>query len=245
MLYVKIILSIIAFRILIFIIANIINYILIAILIKKEKKKVNKPKYEYINRKNIKQSIYNKFINCIKRRIHSLIVGWIRYSSINVGKIPSHKIRNFIYKKIFRLKLGENAILYGGSEIRDAHKIIIGEGTIIGDNSKLDGRNGIEIGKHVNFSTGVWIWTEQHDLNSKYFSCNGAAVKIGDKAWISCRAIILPGVEIGEGAVVAAGAVVTKNIEPYAIYGGVPAKKIGERNKELLYEFDGDFLSFY
>jgi acetyltransferase-like isoleucine patch superfamily enzyme len=55
----------------------------------------------------------------------------------------------------------------------------------------------------------------------------------------------LPGVTIGEGAVVAAGAVVTKDADPYGIYGGVPAKKIGERSKDLVYELDGKPLPFY
>ena len=54
--------------------------------------------------------------------------------------------------------------------------------------------------------------------------------------WIGAGATILKGVDIGEGAVVAAGAVVTKNVAPYSIVAGVPAKKIGERNKELDYK---------
>ena len=57
----------------------------------------------------------------------------------------------------------------------------------------------------------------------------GGDVVIGDRVWIGYRAIILPGVSIGEGAVVGAGAVVTKNVEPYAIVAGNPARKIGER----------------
>lgn len=58
---------------------------------------------------------------------------------------------------------------------------------------------------------------------------------IEDHAWIGARVIILPGVTVGEGAVVAAGAVVTRSVPPYAVVGGVPAKRIGERNRDLLY----------
>lgn len=143
--------------------------------------------------------------------------------------------------------IGEKAIIYGGFEIRTPWNIEIGEGSIIGDESKLDGRNGIKIGKNVNFSTGVWIWTEQHDINDPLFATNdeGGKVIIDDHVWISARTTILPGTHIGEGAVVAAGAVVTKNCDEFSVYGGIPAKKIGERNTDLKYSFDGSHLPFY
>lgn len=72
-------------------------------------------------------------------------------------------------------------------------------------------------------------------MNSATFKYIEGKVVIDDYAWVSTNAMIMPGVTIGEGAVVAAGAVVTRNVEPYAIVGGVPAKKIGERNKDLDY----------
>lgn len=113
--------------------------------------------------------------------------------------------------------------------------------------SKLDGRNGIFIGKNVNLSTGVWIWTEQHDINDPHFYSNetGGAVIVQDRVWISSRVTVLPKTKIYEGAVVAAGAVVTKNCEAYTIYGGIPAKKIGERSKKLFYEFTGRHEVFW
>jgi len=61
-------------------------------------------------------------------------------------------------------------------------------------------------------------------------------VVIEDRVWIGYRAIVLPGVKIGEGAVVGAGAVVAKDVEPYAIMAGNPARKIGERPKGLIYD---------
>jgi acetyltransferase-like isoleucine patch superfamily enzyme len=173
--------------------------------------------------------------------------GWMTYSLAFTGRIPSHLIRNFIFRHIYGVQLGRKCIIYGGAEMRAPYNIRIGEGSIIGNDSKLDGRNGIVIGSNVNFSTGVWIWTEQHDPQCPYFSCTdkGGPVIIGDRAWVSCRAVILPRVTIGEGAVIAAGAVVTRDVEPYAIYAGVPAKKIGARNRNLVYELDAPPLPFY
>lgn len=60
----------------------------------------------------------------------------------------------------------------------------------------------------------------------------GGEVEIGPYAWICSRSIILPGIKIGEGAVVASGAVVTKDVPPYAVVGGVPARVIGQRERK-------------
>lgn len=153
-----------------------------------------------------------------------------------VGKIPGQYIRNFLYNWFFKIKIGCNSVIYNNCEIRDSHKITIGDYSSIGDHCILDGRGGLTIGNSVNFSTGVWVWTMQHQVNDPDFACESAEVVIEDYAWLSCRSVILPGVRIGKGAVVAAGAVVTKDVEPYTIVGGVPARKIGERSKELRYE---------
>lgn len=150
------------------------------------------------------------------------------------GGIPSHFLRKSIYRA-FGMQIGDRVSIYGGAEIRRPAWIRIGSGSVIGNGAILDGRLGIEIGENVNFSTGVWIWTVQHDHMDPNFRDCGGPVKIGDRAWISCRVVVLPGVTIGEGAVVAAGAVVTKDVEPFAIVGGIPAKRIGERPRGLEY----------
>ena len=184
-------------------------------------------------------------VRSLKSYIAKIIGGWIRLRLIQLGKIPCHTYRDFILKNIYLMDIEENAIIYGGFEIRAPWKIHIGKGSIIGDNSILDGRNGIFIGENVNFSTGVNIWTEQHDLNSSDFGCKGGAVTIEDYAWCSTRTIILPGVNIHKGAVIAAGAVVTKDCEKFTVYGGIPAKKIGVRNNDLQYKFNGNYIPFY
>lgn len=114
-------------------------------------------------------------------------------------------------------------------------KLSIGKNSIIGNDAMLDARNGITIGNNVSLSMGVWIWTMEHDPQDPYFGAKGGSVVIGDYAWISCRVVILPGVTIGKGAVVAAGAVVTKDVAPFTIVGGVPARTLGKRTKDLRY----------
>lgn len=180
----------------------------------------------------------------VKVYFRRLVQGYLRYSMLNVGRISSHHVRNYIYKYVFGINMGKNVVIYSGMEVRSPWNVRIGNGSIVGDECKLDGRTGIDIGENVNISTGVWIWTFQHDPNCEYFSCRGEPVVIGDRAWICSRVTIMPGVTIGEGAVIAAGAVVVGNIDPFAIYGGIPAKKIADRTKDLKYTFYGDYLPF-
>lgn len=184
----------------------------------------------------------------IKKKILRFISGYIRYSIFKVSVIPSHTIRNFLYKNVYCIELGFNAVIYYGAEIRAPHKLSVGARSIIGDKSVLDARNEIIIGEDVNMSSEVHIWTEQHDHRDPYFRCNSDEsykVQIGNRVWIGPRVTILHGVKIGEGAVIAAGSVVTKNIAAYEIVGGIPAKKIGERNMNLKYQFWGKPIPFY
>lgn len=170
------------------------------------------------------------------------IVDFTSYYLYRLSLTPSHTIRNFVYRHICGLHLENNAIIYYGAEIREPSNIWIGKGSIIGDNSILDGRNGIKIGENVCFASNVRIWTEQHDHRDPWFRCKTqehGPVVIDNRAWIGSHTIILHSVHIGEGAVVAAGAVVTHDVPPYTIVAGIPAKKVGDRNRDLKYVFNG------
>lgn len=162
-----------------------------------------------------------------------------KLSNRNVSLIPAHFIRNAIYRHCLKVHLGDNVVIYKGVVFRDGFKCRIGARTIIGDDNLIDARGGIEIGEDCNFSTGVHIWTAQHDLQDENFAYESAPVVIGSHCWISSGVTILPGISIGEGCVVASGAVVTKDCEPFSVYGGIPAKKIGNRNPNIQYQFKG------
>lgn len=198
--------------------------------------------------RNSSYSTNNSLPRKIIRKSFYIYLGLERYYDLQVGLIPSHTIRDFIYKNIFNVKLGKKAIIYYGAEIRNHNNLFIGKGSIIGDRAILDARNGIYIGENVNFSTCVSIWTQQHDHRNPDFKCTGAddfKVVIGNRVWIGPNVIILHSVTIGEGAVVGAGSVVTKDIPPFTVVGGIPAKEINKRPSTLKYEFDGHYVPFY
>ena len=182
----------------------------------------------------------------IKYTIKQLLNGWMIYSVKCLGKVPCQWYRKFILKYVYQMELGKNVVIYGDFFIRAPWNISVGEGTIIGDSCQLDGRNGLVIGKNVNFSTAVYIYTEQHDVNDAYFRSNdsGGTVVIEDYVWLSSRTTVLPKVRVGQGAVLASGALANKDLEAFGVYVGIPAKKIGNRSQDLKYEFDGDYLPF-
>jgi maltose O-acetyltransferase len=95
----------------------------------------------------------------------------------------------------------------------------------------------------VNLSWDVSLWTLEHDPQSPTFETRGAPIRIGDYAWIGSGAIILPGVTVGRGAVVAAGSIVTRDVPAFTIVAGNPARSIATRNQDLSYR-SGNPLPF-
>lgn len=177
-----------------------------------------------------------------------LWMGWfLKYMDFKIGKLGCIWVRRFIYKKILCVDLDDNAILHIGTEIRAHEKLVLKRGAIVGDFCLLDARNGLVMEENASLSSYVQIYTEQHDHRDPNFACNSTpdyGVVIGKRAWIGPGVIILPGVKIGEGAVVGAGAVVANDIPPFSVAVGIPAKKIGERNSNLIYEFNNKGQTF-
>jgi acetyltransferase-like isoleucine patch superfamily enzyme len=145
---------------------------------------------------------------------------------------------------IFRMKKSKSSVLYSNFILRSPWKIQIGSGSVVGHNCELDGRRGIKVGKNVNISSDVKLYSLQHDYSSSSFEAVGGKIVIEDYAWISARSIVLPGCILGKGCVVAAGAVVTKDVPEYTVVGGVPAKYITTRTKDLAYTPSEHFLPF-
>lgn len=163
--------------------------------------------------------------------------GLFLLATMLLGKLPSRTLRTFLARHALGMKIDRRATVYQWRDLRHPRGIAIGEGSIVGFWATIDGRRGVEIGKHVNLSSEVALWTLQHDPNDREFGVRGAPIVIEDFAWISFRATVLPGVRIGRGAVVAANAVVTKDVEEYTIVGGAPAVPIGKRSRDLDYSF--------
>lgn len=154
--------------------------------------------------------------------------------SLCIG-LPFPFLRFAICKLIMR-QYSVSTYIGRNIDLRSPYRIIVGKHTRINKKCVLDGRGGLCIGNCVDIAQDVYIWTEQHDYNSPTYNAVTASVIIEDYAWIASRATILPGVKIGRGAVVACGAVVTKDVAPLSIVAGVPAKVIGQREDNMAYQ---------
>lgn len=151
-----------------------------------------------------------------------------------LSHVPVWKIRKFCLQ-LLRSRIGLGSLIDRNCFFMDPNRFRIGCNSHINRSCTLDARGGLQIGNSVSVSHGVMLMTGSHDINSQNFQVCYLPIIIDDFVWIGCGAIVLQGVHIGKGAVVAAGAVVTKDVPPYTIVGGIPAKIIGTRNNNINY----------
>lgn len=154
-----------------------------------------------------------------------------------VAKIPSHIVRNFFLRKFMQIQIGQESSILLGLRLYTRGQITIGSHSVIDRDCVLDGRGTITIGDNVNLAPEVMVLTAYHDPDDEEnFAGIEKPVVIENYAWIATRALILPGVKIGCGAVVGAGSVVTKDVQPGTIVAGNPARMIRQRKGIQTYQ---------
>ena len=139
---------------------------------------------------------------------------------------------NFIRLRLLSLfgaSIRRWTVVYGSSKIFMPHNLKMGDGCNIGPRVEVYNKAVVSIGKGCVVSQDSFLCTASHDVSNPDMKLSLGEIRLGDYVWIGARAIILPGVTIGEGAVIAAGAVVTKDVEPWTVVGGNPAKFIKKR----------------
>ncbi len=169
-----------------------------------------------------------------------------------VAWLPSFALRRLWYTRVLGARIGPGAGVfrgchvwfYGRRQVRNGG-LVIGARTRVNARCCLDTRGTLVIGDDVSISREVMILTATHEMDDPSFLLVEHPVRIEDRVWIGARAIVLPGVTLGAGCVVAAGAVVSRDVDPLAVVGGVPARTIGTRLPEGLgYTLDGPLPLF-
>ncbi len=161
------------------------------------------------------------------------LLGFLRTWVLNtvVSNLPVARLRYGYYRHVCGIKIGRGTSIWTGARFTGGrmNAITIGNYCSIPYNSFWVVGAPITIGDHVVFGHMVELYTSDHDPDDPAFSRRDAPIVIGDRVWIGSRAIILKGVTVGEGAVVAAGSMVTRDVAEYTIVAGRPATYIRER----------------
>lgn len=171
---------------------------------------------------NTKQKLYYVF--------YKMFAAWL---PISQRSSFSKKMRYHFSKRI--CKLGKNVNIEKNAYFTP--QLSVGDNSGVGINCEIYGP--VSIGKDVMMGPEVIIYTHNHEFSRtdipmmEQGNSPVMPVKIGDDCWIGRRVMIMPGVTVGNGCVIAAGAVVTKDVPPYSVAGGVPAKVIKSRISEI------------
>jgi len=154
-----------------------------------------------------------------------------------ITHVPVNSLRTSSLRRL-GAQIGPNVWLFGSSEFLAPQHLAIEGNCHIGRYCQIDARGGISIGRNVVIASHCLLITADHDFQSPDFPGQLAPIVIKQRAWVASRAMLVRGVTVGEGAVVAAGAVVVSDVAPWTVVGGIPARKIGDRNPRQDYEID-------
>lgn len=158
----------------------------------------------------------------------------VEFLNISYQIIPN-PIRTY-YLRLFHIRLGEKTFIHRRVKFFHVGNLVVGKNSVVNFGCYLDNRRGIYIGNNVGIAHNTKIYTLGHDLNDLEFKTKGSSVNISNNVFIFSNSIIMPGVSVGEGAIILAGSVVVKNVEPWSIVGGNPARFIRNRNKDVDYK---------
>jgi acetyltransferase-like isoleucine patch superfamily enzyme len=189
---------------------------------------------------NIEMSSFQKKIRRGISLLKTYLKVWINKKYFKkVGKRtiiePKVKLRPFSYcSNGLQIRIGNKVTLFNYVLIQGSSILTIGNETFIGSYSVIGVNESISIGNHVMIAQAVSIRDTDHEYNNTEVPMRNqgittAPIVIEDDVWIGYGAVITKGITIGKGAIIGANAVVTKNVPPYAIVGGVPAKIIKYR----------------
>jgi maltose O-acetyltransferase len=146
-----------------------------------------------------------------------------------IGRVSS-EIRAFLCRRLLDA-CGEGVVVDHGAEFGTGKNVVLHDRACLGIRAQVLGDGGLEIGRDAMMGPDVTLITQDHrpTPDGRFEGYERGKITIGDDAWIGARAVILKGVTIGRSAIVAAGAVVARDVEPFTIVGGVPAKILKER----------------
>ena len=141
---------------------------------------------------------------------------------------PLHRWRAFLLR-CFGAKLGRNVHIYPRATIWAPWNLICEDTVAIADEAIIYNPSIISLGSHATISQHAYLCGATHAHEDPAFPLISFPISIGEYAWVCARATLQPGVNVGRGAVLALGSVASKDLQPWTVYGGIPARKIKDR----------------
>jgi len=173
----------------------------------------------------------------MKRMIKAFLVISYEFIMYLVFSLPRYRFFIFFKKLLLQImgaKIGNNVVIYPGVWITPGRNLALGNNVDLAKDVLITSSGGVDIGERTLVGYRTQILSSNHNIpnrKNRIFDSGHShkSIKIYNDVWIGANCVILPGVKIGEGAVVAAGSIVNKNVEAFTIVGGVPAKLIKNR----------------
>jgi putative colanic acid biosynthesis acetyltransferase WcaF len=131
--------------------------------------------------------------------------------------------------RAFGAELGRSCYIYAGARIWAPWNLVCGDCVAIADGAEIYNPAPVTLGDHAVVSQGAFLCGASHNYDDPTFPMVWKPIRVGAYAWIGARATVQMGVTIGEGAVLALGAIATRNLEPWSVYAGIPARRIKSR----------------
>jgi len=166
----------------------------------------------------------------IRDRLARAIWNFIQATAFRWSPRPLHTWRSLLLR-LFGAKVGRGAHIYPGVRIWAPWNLEIGEQTGVADGVILYSQAKISIGRRTVISQGTHLCTGSHDYKKIGFPLFTAPISIGDHVWVAAEVFVHPGVEIGDGAVIGARAVVVKSMPPWMVCVGYPCEPLRERER--------------
>lgn len=141
---------------------------------------------------------------------------------------PMHRWRAWMLRR-FGATLGPDCHIYAKARIWAPWNLHCEDAVAIADDAEIYNPTKVELRSHAIVSQGAYLCGASHDVNDAAFPMVSGPIVIGRYAWVCARASVQMGVTIGDGAVLGLGAVATRDLEPWTVYGGIPARPISRR----------------
>ncbi len=145
---------------------------------------------------------------------------------------PFHAWRSMLLR-LFGATMGPDCHFYPGSKVWAPWNLVCADQVTAGDGAEIYNPALMRFGSHAIVSQGGYVCGATHDFDSPAFPLLAYSMVIGPYAWICARAMVGPGVNVGEGAVLGLGSVASKDLEPWGVYAGTPAVKVKERKRVI------------